>query len=76
MKEKNENLNFLREIERKKWSIHVGGSDDDDRHYLSKYVHNPPISRKLDDLTRYLKFDHCETNSNDTLEFWSSMADS
>jgi hypothetical protein len=51
-------------------------SDDDNRHYLSKYVDNPPTSRKQDELTRYLKFDHRETNSNDALEFWSTMGDS
>jgi hAT family C-terminal dimerisation region len=51
-------------------------SDDNNRHYLSKYTDNPPISRKQDELTRYLKFDHRETSSNDILEFWSTMADS
>jgi hAT family C-terminal dimerisation region len=38
-------------------------------------VDNPSTSRKQDELTRYLKFDHHETSSNDVLEFWSTMAD-
>jgi hypothetical protein len=37
---------------------------------------DPPTSKKQDELTRYLKFDHRETSSNDVLEFWSTMADS
>ncbi|CAF1429726.1 unnamed protein product [Rotaria sordida] len=49
---------------------------DDNRHYLSKYVDNPPTSRKQDELARYLKFDHGETSSNDVFKFWSTMADS
>ncbi|CAF1536192.1 unnamed protein product [Rotaria sordida] len=49
---------------------------DDNRHYLSKYVDNPPASRKQYELACYLKFDHRETSSNDVLEFWSMMADS
>ncbi len=32
--------------------------------------------KKQDELTSYLKFDHRETNSNDVLEFWSTMGDS
>ena len=49
-------------------------SDDDNRHYLLTYADNSPPTRKQDELTRYLKFDHPETNSNDVLEFWSTMA--
>jgi len=51
-------------------------SDDDNCQYLSKYVNNPRMSRKQDKLTRYLKFDHRETNPTDILEFWRTMVDS
>jgi hypothetical protein len=57
-------------------SASSSGSDDDNRHYLSKYVDNSPILKKQDELTRYLKFEHRETSSNDVLEFWNTMADS
>jgi hypothetical protein len=50
--------------------------DDDNRHYLSKYVDNPRISKKQDELSQYLKMDHRETNANDILSFWKTMADS
>ena len=48
-------------------------SEDDNHHYLLKYADNSSPTRK-NELTRYLKFDHRETNSNDVLEFWSTMA--
>ena len=53
-----------------------GSDDDDHRHYLSKYVDNSRISHPQDELTRYIKFDHRETNTNDILEFWKTMTDS
>ena len=57
-------------------SSRSNNSDDDNRHYLSKYSDNPPTTRKQDELTRYLKSDHHETNSNDILELCSTMANS
>ncbi|CAF4636549.1 unnamed protein product, partial [Rotaria sp. Silwood1] len=47
--------------------------DHDNRDYFARYVDNPPISRKKDEISRYLKFDHCETNTSDILEFWKTM---
>lgn len=55
--------------------IDSSSSDDDNRHYLSKYVDNPRVSRKQDELTRYLRFDHRENDTNDILGFWKTMAD-
>ncbi|CAF4979258.1 unnamed protein product, partial [Rotaria sp. Silwood1] len=54
---------------------HSDSDDDhDNRDYLARYVDNPPISRKQDEVFRYLKFDHRETNTSDILEFWKTMA--
>jgi hypothetical protein len=50
--------------------------DDDNHHYLSKYVDDPRISKKRDELSQYLKMDYRETNTNDILSFWKTMADS
>ena len=50
--------------------------DDDSSHYLARYIDNPrTTSRKQDELTRYLKFDHREINTTDILDFWKSLAD-
>ncbi|CAF4673894.1 unnamed protein product [Rotaria sp. Silwood2] len=55
--------------------IHSDSDDDyDNRDYLARYVDNPPISRKQDEVSRYLKFNHRETNTSDILEFWKTMA--
>ncbi|CAF4798661.1 unnamed protein product, partial [Rotaria sp. Silwood2] len=48
--------------------------DHDNRDYLARYVDNPPISCKQDEVSRYLKFDHYERNTSDILEFWKTMA--
>ncbi|CAF5107615.1 unnamed protein product, partial [Rotaria sp. Silwood1] len=54
---------------------HSDSDDDhDNRDYLARYMDNPPVSRKQDEVFRYLKFDHRETNTSDILEFWKTMA--
>lgn len=53
-------------------------SDDDNenRDYLAKYIDNPPVSRKQDEVSRYLRFEHFEANKSNVLEFWNKMTDS
>jgi len=42
-------------------------------YYLSRYVDNQWTSQKQDELTRYLRFEHCKTNRNNILDFWKTM---
>ena len=48
--------------------------DQDNEDYLARCVDNPPISRKQDEVSRYLKFDHRERSTPDKLKFWKTMA--
>ena len=52
--------------------------DDDHEHdnedYFTRYVDNPPTSRKQDEASRYLKSEHREISTPDILKFWKTMA--
>ena len=52
------------------------GSNFRDLTYVEVSVDNPEVSGKQDELTRYVRFDHRETNTNDIVNFWKTMIDS
>ena len=48
--------------------------DHDNEDYFARYVDNPPTSRKQDEVSRYLNFEHRERSTHDILKFWKTMA--
>jgi len=54
-------------------------NDNDDNnencHYLSRYVDNSRTLRKKNELMQYLIFEHRKTNTNIMFDFWSTTTD-